>query len=103
MALPMQSVDTGFVLIASSLMELFWKAAGVFFVFGCVDLARQLRRHKSELKMSKQDIKDESKDVEGNPQMKARIRRLQRDRARKQMMKDVPTATAVVVNQIGRA
>ena len=98
MALPMQSVDSGFILIATSLMELFWKAAGVFLVFGCVDLFRQLRRHKSELKMSKQDLKDEAKDVEGNPQMKARIRRLQRDRARKQMMKDVPTATAVVVN-----
>jgi flagellar biosynthetic protein FlhB len=96
--LPMQPVDTGFVLIGTALMELFWKAAGVFFVFGCVDLFRQLRRHKSELKMSKQDIKDESKESEGNPQMKARIRRLQRDRARKQMMKDVPTATAVVVN-----
>ena len=98
MALPMQSVDAGFVLIGSALMELFWKAAGVFLVFGCVDLFRQLRRHKSDLKMSKQDIKDESKDVDGNPQMKARIRRLQRDRARKQMMKEVPTATAVVVN-----
>ena len=36
--------------------------------------------------------------MEGNPQMKARIRRLQRDRARRQMMKEVPKATAVVVN-----
>jgi flagellar biosynthetic protein FlhB len=98
MMLPMQSVDSGFVLIGSALMQLFWKAAGVFFVYGCVDLFRQLRRHKSQLKMSKQDIKDESKESEGNPQMKARIRRLQRDRARKQMMKDVPTATAIIVN-----
>ena len=48
--------------------------------------------------MSKQEIRDEMKDVEGNPQMKARIRRLQRDRARRQMMKEVPTATAVIVN-----
>jgi flagellar biosynthetic protein FlhB len=48
--------------------------------------------------MSKQDIKEEAKDIEGNPQMKARIRRLQRDRARRNMMKDVPKATAVVVN-----
>ena len=47
-------------------------------IFGCVDLARQLRRHKSELRMSKQEIRGEMKDVEGNPQMKARIRRLQR-------------------------
>jgi flagellar biosynthetic protein FlhB len=98
MALPMQSVESGMNLIAASLMELFWKAAAVFLVVGCVDLARQLQKHKSELRMSKQEIREEMKDVEGNPQMKARIRRLQRDRVRKQMMREVPTATAVVVN-----
>jgi len=98
LVLPLQSVESGFRLIGSSLMDLFWKAASVFFIFGCVDLARQLRKHKSDLRMSKQEIREEMKDVEGNPQMKARIRRLQRDRVRKQMMKDVPTATAVVVN-----
>ena len=81
-----------------SLMELFWKAAGVFLVFGAVDLFRQMRRHQRDLRMSKQEIRDEMKDMEGNPQMKARIRRLQRDRARRQMMKEVPKATAVVVN-----
>jgi flagellar biosynthetic protein FlhB len=98
MALPLQSVESGFRLISSSIMELFWKAAGLFLIFGCIDLARQMRKHKADLRMSKQEIREEMKDVEGNPQMKARIRRLQRDRARKQMMKDVPTATAVVVN-----
>jgi flagellar biosynthetic protein FlhB len=98
MALPMQSVESGMNLICASMMELFWKAAAVFLVVGCVDLARQVHRHRSELRMSKQEIREEMKDVEGNPQMKARIRRLQRDRARKQMMKDVPSATAVVVN-----
>ena len=98
LVLPLQSVESGFGLIGSSLMELFWKAAAVFLLFGCVDLARQLRRHKSELRMSKQEIREEMKDVEGNPHMKARIRRLQRDRVRRQMMKEVPKATAVVVN-----
>ena len=51
-------------------MELFWKAAFVFLVFGAVDLFRQMRRHKQDLRMSKQDIKDEMKEMEGNPQMK---------------------------------
>jgi flagellar biosynthetic protein FlhB len=98
LVLPLQSVESGFRLIASSLMELFWKAAAVFLIFGCVDLARQLRKHKSELRMSKQEIREEMKDAEGNPQMKARIRRLQRDRVRRQMLKEVPKATAVIVN-----
>jgi flagellar biosynthetic protein FlhB len=70
----------------------------VFLVFGVVDLYRQLQRHMRDLRMSKQEIKDEMKEMEGNLQMKARIRRIQRDRARRQMMKEVPKATAVVVN-----
>jgi len=98
LALPLQSVERGSALIGASLMELFWKAAGVFLVFGSVDLLRQMRRYKQDLRMSKQEIKEELKDLEGNPQMKARIRRLQRDRARRQMMKEVPKSTAVVVN-----
>jgi flagellar biosynthetic protein FlhB len=98
LALPLESVTVGWGFLGGSLMELCWKAAGVFLVFGCVDLFRQLSRYKKDLRMSKQDIKEEAKDIEGNPQIKAKIRRLQRDRLRRNMMKDVATATAVVVN-----
>jgi flagellar biosynthetic protein FlhB len=98
MSLPLQSVESGCGLIISALMELFWKASGVFLVFGAVDLVRQLKRHKGDLRMSKQEIKEEAKESEGNPQMKAKIRRMQRDQARRQMMKEVPTATAIIVN-----
>jgi flagellar biosynthetic protein FlhB len=96
--LPLQSIESGIGFLTASIMDLFWKAAGLFLVFGCVDLFRQIQKHGSQLKMSKQEIREEMKDVEGNPQMKAKIRRIQRDRARKQMMKEVPTASAVVVN-----
>jgi flagellar biosynthesis protein FlhB len=98
LCLPLESVASGWAFLGGSLMELFWKAAGVFLVFGAVDLMRQMRRHQQDLRMSKQDIKEEAKDLEGNPQMKAKIRRLMRERVRRQMMKDVPKATAVVVN-----
>jgi len=98
LSLPLRSVESGVSLIGGSLMELFWKAAGLFLVFGSVDLFRQMHRYKQDLRMSKQEIREELKDVEGNPQMKARIRRLQRERVRRQMMKDIPKATAVVVN-----
>jgi flagellar biosynthetic protein FlhB len=96
--LPLHSAASGGYFLGASLMELFWKAGAVFVVFGCVDLFRQLRRYQNDLRMSKQEIKEEFKDVEGNPQIKQKIRRLQRERSRHQMMKDVPTATAVVVN-----
>jgi len=98
LTLPLASVESGCRFLGASLMELGWKAAGVFVVFGAVDLFRQMRRYQRDLRMSRQEIKEEFKDIEGNPQMKARIRRLQRDRARRRMMKEVPTATAVIVN-----
>ena len=70
----------------------------MFVVFGAVDLLRQKRRYQQDLKMSKQEIRDEFKEVEGSPLMKQRIRKLRRDMARRRMMQEVPTATAVIVN-----
>jgi flagellar biosynthetic protein FlhB len=98
LTLPLASVENGCRVLGAALMELGWKAAGVFLAFGAVDLFRQMRRYKRDLRMSRQEIREEIKDVEGNPQMKARIRRIQRDRARRQMMKEIPAATAVIVN-----
>lgn len=80
------------------LMTLLWRAAGLFLLVGLVDLAWQRRRYTRQLRMSKQEIREELKEQEGNPQVKMRIRRIQRDLARRQMMKEISTATAVVVN-----
>ena len=63
MALPLQSAESGSLLLWTSLMELFWKAAGVFLVFGSIDLIRQMRRYRQDLRMSKQEIREEMKDV----------------------------------------
>jgi flagellar biosynthetic protein FlhB len=98
LSLPLRSVQDGVVLVAGSIQALLWKASLVFIVFGSVDLLRQKRRYSNDLKMSKQDIKDEFKEVEGNPVIKQRIRRIRRDLARRRMMHEVPTATAVIVN-----
>ena len=89
--LPLAQVASGARLVTGAVMELLWKAAGLFLVFGCADLFRQVRRYRRDLRMSKQEIREEVKESEGNPQMKARIRRLQRERARRRMMKDVPS------------
>jgi flagellar biosynthetic protein FlhB len=98
LSLPLRSVPDGASLVAGSIQTLLWKASFVFIVFGSVDLLRQKRRYQNDLKMSKQDIRDEFKEVEGNPLMKQRIRRIRRDMARRRMMHEVPTATAVIVN-----
>ncbi len=98
LSLPLKSVVAGAAQVGGTLESLLWKASFVFVVFGLVDLFRQKRRYQQDLRMSKQEIRDELKEVEGNPLMKARIRRIRRDLARRRMMQEVPTATAVVVN-----
>ncbi|MGD1070272.1 MAG: EscU/YscU/HrcU family type III secretion system export apparatus switch protein [Bryobacteraceae bacterium] len=98
LALPLTGLVSGVGLVGRSIEALLWKASGLFVVFGLVDLVRQKTRYRNELKMSKQDIRDEMKEVDGNPVVKQRIRRIRRDVARRRMMKEVPTATAVIVN-----
>ena len=96
--LPLGTAEAGARLVAHSLQQLLWKAGMLFLVFGLVDLMRQKRRYEQDLRMSRQEIREEAKESEGNPQTKQRIRRLQRDLLRRQMMKEVPTATAVIMN-----
>lgn len=98
LSLPLKSVTAGAAHVGASLQLLLWKASLLFMVFGAVDLFRQKQRYEQDLKMSKQEIRDEYKELEGNPMMKQRIRRLRRDMARRRMMHEVPTATAVIVN-----
>ena len=96
--LPLAGVETGAQLVGASLTSLLWRGAGLYMLFGAIDLVRQKRRYAKDMRMSRQDVKEEFKESEGNPQMKMRIRRLMRDRIRRNMMKQVPTATAVIVN-----
>jgi len=96
--LPLQSVHVATAQVSEAIQNVLWKAAGVFVAFGAVDLFRQYQKHMSGLRMSKQEIRDEMKRQEGDPFIKARVRRLRRSLLRRQMMKEVPTATAVLVN-----
>lgn len=96
--LPWMGAQVAMARVGSTIGTLMWRAAGLFLVVGLVDLLWQRHRYTKQLKMSKQEVRDESKEQEGNPQLKMRVRRMQRDLVRRQMMKDVPTATAVIVN-----
>lgn len=63
-----------------------------------IDVPYQSFKHNKEMKMSKQEIKDEHKNAEGDPQVKGRIRNLQFQAAANRMMQDVPDADVVVTN-----
>lgn len=96
--LPLEPLAGGLGLVYRLMLGLLWNAVGVFVAFGCVDLLRQIRKHASEMRMSRQEIRDEFKEAEGNPATKSRIRRLQRAARRRKMLQQVQKATAVIVN-----
>jgi flagellar biosynthetic protein FlhB len=98
LALPLKSLGAAKADIFKAFGTLLWRSAGLFFVFGCIDLIRETKKFTTDLRMTKQEVKDEHKESEGNPQMKMRVRRIQREQARKRMMQQVPKATAVIVN-----
>lgn len=98
MELPWLHPRSALARVGMTLETLLWRATALFLLIGIIDLLWQRHRYTKQLKMSKQEIREESKESEGNPQIKARVRRIQRDMARKQMMKEVAKATAVIVN-----
>ncbi len=70
----------------------------VLAVFALIDLFITRKRYFDDLKMSKQEIKDEMKNMEGDPQIKAKIRQIQMEASRKRMMSEVPNADVVITN-----
>lgn len=78
---------------------LFLKRASITLVaLAAADFALQKYRMTQSLKMTKQEVKDDMKMAEGNPQIKARVRRVQREMVRRRMLAAVPKATVIVTN-----
>jgi flagellar biosynthetic protein FlhB len=72
-------------------------ALGLIVIVG-IDVPYQLWNHKKQLKMSLQELKDEYKETEGNPESKARARSLQREISQRKMLQEVPNADVIIVN-----
>jgi flagellar biosynthesis protein FlhB len=79
-------------------LEALVASVAVFAVIAAADFLWQRRRWRERLKMSVQEVRDEHKQQEGDPHIKARIRAIRLERSRKRMMAAVPTATVVVAN-----
>jgi flagellar biosynthetic protein FlhB len=84
--------------IGRSVAGILLAGLGVQGLVAAADLAWVRFRHARQMRMSRQEIKDEARETEGNPQVKARIRRIRMLRARRRMMQAVPKATVVVTN-----
>ncbi|MGH9534532.1 MAG: EscU/YscU/HrcU family type III secretion system export apparatus switch protein [Terriglobales bacterium] len=80
------------------MLAIAWKSSLILLVWGGFDYAMQRRTFTQGLRMSKDEVKHETRDLEGSPEIKGRQRRLRRTLYRRVMLRDVPQATVVVVN-----
>jgi len=91
-------VEAGIVLIGSIIINLGLRISAVFLIIGIGDYIYQRIKFRNQMKMTKQEVKDEYKQTEGDPQIKARIKQKMREAARRRMMKKLPEADVVITN-----
>lgn len=85
-------------ILGGCLLEIAWKCGLVLSLWAGVDFFAKRRKFESDLRMTQQELREELKESEGNPQIKARIRKLQRQVRRKRMLEDVARAAVVITN-----
>ena len=83
---------------ASLLLNSFLVLCGALVSIAALDVPYQYWRHHQQLRMNRQDLREEAKETEGKPEVKSRQRMLQREVARRRMMQEVPRADVVVTN-----
>jgi flagellar biosynthetic protein FlhB len=92
---PLQSAGSH---LGSLLLTGFIAIVGALVVITLIDAPYQMVHYANKLKMTREEVRKESKETDGDPQVKARIRQTQREMARRRMMAEVPTADVVVTN-----
>lgn len=85
-------------IVGDIIVDLGIKISAVFLVIGFVDLIYQRHKFKEDMKMTKQEVKDEFKNTEGDPQVKGQIRRRMQQVSRRRMMEALPQADVVITN-----
>lgn len=98
MGLAVEPLKSGSDHVAHLLLVSFIAIVSSLVLIAMIDAPYQMWQYASKLKMTRQELRQESKESDGNPEIKARIRGLQREMARKRMMAAVPTADVVVTN-----
>ncbi|WP_413439224.1 flagellar biosynthesis protein FlhB [Sulfuriferula sp. GW1] len=98
LALSVESLHEGSAHLGSLLWISFITITGALGVIVLIDAPYQVLHHANQLKMTRQEVRQEAKESDGDPQIKAKIRAQQREMARRRMMSEVPTADVVVTN-----
>ncbi|MCI5918567.1 MAG: flagellar biosynthesis protein FlhB [Roseburia sp.] len=86
------------ILCGTIIIDAGFKISMVYLVIGLLDFAYQKHKFNEEMKMTKQEVKDEYKNTEGNPEIKGRQKQRMREASQRRMMQDVPKADVVITN-----
>lgn len=98
LALAAEPFESAMPHFAQITLYTFLAAAAAFALIALIDVPFQLWNYAKQMRMTKEEVRQENKEMEGDPQIKARIRSLQREAARRRMMQAVPKADVVVTN-----
>ncbi|RHW75994.1 flagellar biosynthesis protein FlhB [Colwellia sp. RSH04] len=98
LALSLEAIPNNFEHASKMLLWMFLVLALSVSIIVVIDAPYQVWNHKRQLKMTKQEIKDEHKSTEGSPEIKGRIKRTQYELSQRRMMADVPNSDVVITN-----
>ena len=98
MALIRFDVIEGIVRAGGMIMLALVLLSATLVLIAAIDVPYQLWSHNKQMKMTKQEIKDEGKETDGRPEVKARVRQLQRETSQRRMLQDIPDADVVITN-----
>jgi len=98
MGLGREDVEHGLAHAGSILSTSFVVLSASLLLIAAIDVPFQLWEHAKNLKMTRQEIKDEHKNTEGRPEVKSRVRAMQREIAQRRMMEEIPKADVIITN-----
>ena len=98
LTLGQQEVEVAMTDLSYLVIWVFLGLSSSLLLIALIDVPFQHWNHTRQLKMTKQEIKDESKNTEGNPEVKGRIRRMQIELSQQRMMQDIPEADVIITN-----
>lgn len=98
LGLSVETFEAGSAHVADLVWISFISIVGSLVLIAAIDAPYQMWHYANKLKMTRQEVREEAKQAEGDPHIKAKIRAQQREMARRRMMSDVPTADVVVTN-----
>jgi flagellar biosynthetic protein FlhB len=84
--------------VGSVMLEMTWKSGLILLAWSAVDYFLTMKKMDSDMKMTKQEVREEYKETDGNPVIKSRIRQLQRAMRKRHSLKAAATATVIVTN-----